>query len=154
MRSLMRRPAEQDDQAYNAYDESLDVEGPYMRSDCRKFVCGVYRGGSFGKGEPQQVFKLSYEQCHGNACGESGGDGVGDEADDGAQLEQTHEHEQHAGDDGGGHQPLESVGRHDAGHDGGEGGSGARYVHAASAEQRNDEAGHDGGVKALLGADA
>ncbi len=56
--------------------------------------------------------------------------------------------------DGGQSQPAHAVLRHDASHDGGEGGGGTGDLHAAPAEKGDQEAGDDGGVDALLRADA
>lgn len=48
---------------------------------------------------------------------------------------------------------MPSVG-HDAGHNGGEGRRGTRDLHATATEERDEEAGDDGGVEALFRRDA
>ena len=52
------------------------------------------------------------------------------------------------------HQPVESVGRDDTGHDGREGRGGAGNLHARAAEEGDQEACDNGGVESLLRADA
>ena len=148
------RPQKQHRQAYRTYHERLPIEGAEVRGECRYFVerfdcrrpCGVC--------EPEEVFQLADYDGHRDARRETGGDGVGHEADDGAQLEQAHEHKQHAGDQRRRHQPVDAVGRDDAGHDGCEGGGGAGDLHARAAEEGDQESCDNCGVEPLLGTDA
>ena len=58
------------------------------------------------------------DEGHGDARRKARGDGVGDEPDERSQLEEAHQHEQHAGDDGGCDEAVHAVGCHDACNDG------------------------------------
>ncbi len=78
---------------------------------------------------PKKLLQLADGQSDGDTRREPSRDSEGHEADKGAQLEQAHEDEQDARDDGGGDEAFNTIGGHDAGHDGGEGRRGARDLH-------------------------
>ena len=118
--------------------------------DGLQLVHSLDRGRAGGEGEAEEVFELPNDEGHGDARRKARGDGVGDEPDERSQLEEAHQHEQHAGDDGGCDEAVHAVGCHDACNDGGERRRGARDLHAAAAEERDEEPGDDGRVKALL----
>ena len=82
------------------------------------------------------------------------GDGIRNKADDGAQLEQTHNHEQHAGNERRRDEAIDAVGRDNAGNDGRERRCRAGDLHTRTTEKRDEEACDDGRAQALLRADA
>lgn len=119
------RPQEQHGQADKAHDAGLGVHRGDVAGQRRHLVHGLHRRGAGGIGQAEEVLQLADGKRDGNARREARGDGEGHEADDGAQLEQAHEDEQDAGDDGGRDEAVHAVGGHDARYDGGEGRRGA-----------------------------
>ena len=127
------RPQHQDGKAHHAHQHGLPVHRGDVGRQSAQLVGGVDGGGTGGVRQPQQVLDLPDHDGHRDTGGEAGGDRVGNEADERAELQQAHEHEHHAGDDGGRHQALHAVGGNDARDYGGEGGRGAGDLHAAAA---------------------
>ena len=144
------RPHHQNGKAHHAHQHSLPVHRGDVSRQSAQLIGGVDGGGAGGVRQPQQVLDLPDHDGHRNTRCEAGGDRVGNEADKRAELEQAHEHEHHPGNDGGSYQALHAVGGHDARDDGGEGGGGTGDLHAAAAQERDQEARDDSGVKALL----
>ena len=114
------RPQHKDGQAHQAHDERLDVEGGEVRGHGGELVHGLDGVVCRRVREAEQILELAGHDGHRDARGEARGDGVGHEADEGAQAEQAHEDEQSAGDDGGRDQSLHAARGNDARHDGGE----------------------------------
>ena len=100
--------------------------------------------------ESEEVFYLCGEDGDGNTAREAHDNGVGDVFDDGAELEQSEEYEEHACHDGGDGESFDAVLLYDAVDDDDEGSRGASYLHLATAEQRDEEASHDGCDDAFL----
>lgn len=148
------RPQHEHRQAHETHDERLDVEGGEIGDHSRELVHRLDSEGACRIREAEQILELARHDGHRDARREARGDGVGHEADERAQAENAHEDQQHARDDGRGHQAVHAARGDDARHDGGERGGGTRDLNRAAAEQRDDEARDDGGIKALLGADA
>lgn len=147
-------PEEQDGEAHRANGDGLPIRRADALGDGVQLVHGLDGRCAGGVGEAEEVFQLSDDEGDRDTRSEAGGDGVGHESDDRTQLEQAHQNEQNAGDDGGRDQTVDAVGGHDARHDGGEGGGGPRDLHAAAAEEGDEEPGDDGRVETLLGAHA
>ena len=103
--------------------------------------------------EAEHVAQLCGENRHGDARREADDDGIRDELDDRAEAEHAHQHEQHAGQQRGHRETRDAIlrARHDAVNDDDERARRPAYLHTAAAEQRDDEAGHDGRDDALLG---
>ena len=114
------RPGEQDGEADRSHDERLPVGRSDALGDGLQLVHSLDRGRAGGEGEAEEVFELPNDEGHGDARRKARGDGVGDEPDERSQLEEAHQHEQHAGDDGGCDEAVHAVGCHDACNDGGE----------------------------------
>ena len=148
------RPEEQYRQADNAHQTRLPVHRGEITHEGSQLLGRLHRNGVGRVGEAEEVLQLADGQRDGDTRREPSGDGEGDEADDGTQLEQTHENEQDARDNGGSNEALHAIGGHDAGHNGGEGRRGTRDLHATATEERDEEAGDDGGVEALFRRDA
>lgn len=126
---------------------------PKFAASAETLVGRLDRRRAGGVREPEEIFQLANDDGHRNTRREARGDGIRNKADDGAQLEQAHNHEQHAGDKRRRHQAVDAVGRDNAGHDGRERRRRSRDLHARAAEQRDKEACDDGRVQALLRAD-
>lgn len=148
------RPEEQYRQADNAHQTRLPVHRGEITHEGSQLLGRLHRNGVGRVGEAEEVLQLADGQRDGDTRREPSGDGEGDEADDGTQLEQTHENEQDARDNGGSNEALHAIGGHNAGHNGGEGRRGTRDLHATATEERDEEAGDDGGVEALFRRDA
>ena len=104
-----------------------------------------------GQAQAQQVVDLRREDGQGDAAGESHHDGVGDEADDRAEVEQTHQYQYEARKDGGHGQARQAqlgVG-HDAVDYDYERARGAAYLHVGAAQQRHYESAYDGCYQTL-----
>ena len=144
------RPEEQHGQADDTHQARLPVHCGEVARQRGQLLRRFHRGGARRIGKAEKVLQLADGQRDGDARGEPGRDSEGHEADKGAQLEQAHEDEQDARDDGGGDEAFYAIGGHDAGDDGGEGRRGAGNLHTAAAEERDEEPGDDGGVEALL----
>lgn len=144
------RPEEQHGQADDTHQARLPVHCGEVARKGSQLLRRFHRGGARRIGKAEKVLQLADGQRDGDARSEPGRDSEGHEADKGAQLEQAHEDEQNARDDGGGDEAFYAIGGHDAGNDGGEGRRGAGYLHAAAAEERDEEPGNNGGVEALL----
>ena len=147
------RPHDEDGKAHGADQQRLPVDGGDVGADGGKLVGGFDDGGTGGVCETKQVFDLANHDGDGDAGHEARRDGVRHKADERAKLQQAHEHQQNAGDDGRRDKAVDAVGGNNSGDDGGERGGGTRDLHAAAAKQRNEEAGDDSGVKPLLRAD-
>ena len=111
-------------------------------------------GGHVGNGHPEEVFDLGGENGEGNTTGEAYDNGVGDETDDGAELECSHEDEEDACHDGGDGKPFDTELLDDAVDDDNESPCGTADLHGAAAEERDEEAGNDGSYQSFFGADA
>ena len=144
------RPEEQHSQADDAHQARLPVHCGEVARQRGQLLRRFHRGGARRIGKAEKVLQLANGQRDGDARGEPGRDSEGHEANEGAQLEQTHEDEQDARDDGGGDEAFNAIGGHDAGDDGGKRRRGTRDLHAAAAEERDEESSDDGGVEALL----
>lgn len=127
---------------------------PKFAASAETLVGRLDRRRAGGVREPEEIFQLANDDGHRNTRREARGDGIRNKADDGAQLEQAHNHEQHAGDKRRRHQAVDAVGRDNAGHDGRERRRRSRDLHARAAEERDKEACDDGRVQALFRADA
>ena len=148
------RPENEDGQAHEAHEQSLPIEGGDVGDHSGELVGSVDRNRAGRIGEAQEVLDLADDDGDGDAGCKARGDGVRHEADEGAELEQAHQDEDHAGDKRGGHEALEAVGGDDTCDDGGKRSGGARNLHARTAKHGDEEAGDDGRVDAALGAHA
>ena len=145
-------PDEENSQTHRAHQCRPEVDGVQTAEEAGGLFHGL--NGLFRVAHTEKVLPLSDEDGHGDTGGKAGGDGVGDEADQTAQLQNAHQDQDDARHDGGEGQPAHAVLRHDARHNGGKGGGGARDLHPAAAEEGDQEARDNGGVDALLRADA
>jgi len=104
---------------------------------------------SFGQAE--EVVPLADPDDHADAGREADDDRGGDEADHPAEPGQPKRRQHDAGHDGREQQPVHAERRHDPGQDDDERAGRPGDLHPAAAERRDDQAGDDGGVDALLG---
>ena len=111
-------------------------------------------GFAIGVADAAEVLPLTDEDGHGDTGGKAGGDGVGDVLNKTAETAQTHHHKDDARHDGSQHETGHTLLRHDACHDGGEGGGRACDLHRRAAEEGDKETSHNGGVDTLLGTHA
>lgn len=114
------RPHEQDHQAHYVNQHRFGVDGGDVLHDGQHLIGGFHCGGAGRVAKAEQILDLSDDDGYRDAGGETGGYGVGHEADKRAQLEHAHQDKHDARDDGGGEKAVEPVGGHDAGDDGGE----------------------------------
>ena len=108
-------------------------------------------GDFFRDGEAEDVLDLRGENHHGNAGGKSRGDGEWNEADKRPHAAEAQDNEKEARHQRADQQSGRVVLFQHAHDDDDEGAGGAAYLVLASAEQGNEEAGHDGGDEALGG---
>ena len=137
-----------DEQGAYGYDEVPGVEGADVLGVAYPFADEV-AGGLEGYGdelaclacdllgEAEDVGDLCGEDGDGDACGEAYDDGVGDELDDGAELEHSETYEYDACHHGGYEEALESVGGvgDDAVDDDNEGACGAANLYFSASEE-------------------
>lgn len=100
---------------------------------------------------PEQVCDLRRENRQGDAGCEPHHDGIGNEPDDGAEFEQPHRDQQHAGHERRNQQPRFAVLLDDAVDDDDEGTRRAADLYPASAQQRDDEPRDHGRDDSLFG---
>ena len=142
------RSESDDDDAEDADNGAPEVGSREVRDIASPFLDEVRRHAFYGKSE--EVLYLCGEDGHGNTARKSHHDGVGNILDDGAQLQQTEQQQEHASHDGGYHQSLYAILLYDAVDDDNEGAGWSAYLHLAAAEQRDDKSGDDGGDDAFL----
>ena len=130
--------------------------GPIHRSDVSEIAhpfIDKTRGDGARNVQSQKVFDLRGEDGEGDARGETHHDGIGNELDHAAQAEHPEQHQEDAGHDGGHQQPRQAETLHHSVDDDDEGTGGSADLHAASAQSRDDYAGHNGGENPHSGAD-
>ena len=86
-------------------------------------------------GDAEEVLDLSGEDHDGDAGGETGDDGVGDELDECPESEEAHEDDDASGHACCEHEPLVAVGRGDGEDNGNECGGGPADLYAAAAAE-------------------
>ena len=101
--------------------------------------------------QTEEVFDLGGEDGDGDTAGESYHNRVGDIFDDGAEMEQTEEHQEGTRHEGGNGQSLDAVLLDDAVDDDDKRTGRSAYLHLAATEYRDDETGHDGCDDTLFG---
>ena len=104
--------------------------------------------------QTQKVLDLRQRNQHRDAVGKADHHGNGNEADQRAELEQAHQKQHDARHRGGDDQVGQAVALHDAVDDDDEGAGRPADLHRTAAEQRDQEAGDDGGEDAGLGLEA
>ena len=120
--------------------EVADVAPPLLYEVARHLV----------DAQSEEVFYLRGENRDGDTAGESHDDGVGDELDDGAQMQHSEEDEEGTCHQSGNGEPLEAILLDDAIDDDDEGTRRSANLHLAASEQRDDESRHDSGDDTLL----
>ena len=93
--------------------------------------------------QSKELLKLADEDDHGDPTGESGGDGVGDEFDQGAELQRAHHHQHDARHDRRHYQPVVTELGHDRKEDRHKRARWAANLHEAATDGGNDEARDD-----------
>ena len=94
--------------------------------------------------ESEEVVHLGGEYGERYACGESYDNGIGDEFDDGAEVEQSHHDQDESGHQCGYGKAFESELAYDAVDYDDEGACGTADLHGVAAEGRHDESAYDG----------
>ena len=165
-RHLLQRLGREDDdqQGTDGDDEVPEVERADVLGIANPFAHEVARrlqgnADDFARGahgrlrQPEDVADLRREDGQGDTCREADNDGVGNELDDDAQAESAQRDEYQASQNRGDEQALQAILRvvHDAIDDDDEGTRRAANLHLCAAEQRDEEACHDGRNDALLG---
>ncbi len=146
------RPDNKNGEAHRAHRRRPQVHRVQTAEEARGLLHGL--NGPFCVADAEKVLPLPNKNRHGDTGGEPRGDGVGDKAYQAPQLQNAHQNEDDTRHDGGDRQPAQTVLRHDPRHNGGKGGGGSRDLHPAAAEAGDQEPRHNGGVNALLRADA
>ena len=130
--------------------------GPIHRGDVSEIAhpfIDKTRGDGARNVQSQKVFDLRGEDGEGDARGEPHHDGIGNELDHAAQAEHPEQHQEDAGHDRGHQQPRQAETLHHSVDDDDESAGGSADLHAASAQSRDDYAGHNGGENPHAGTD-
>ena len=143
-----------DEDTDDAHGRVPEPESAEVAEVERPFADEVSRDGFAAEVEPEEIGDLRGEDRNGDSGRESDDDRVGDELDDRAQPEGAHCDEQSARHERGDQQTRFAVLLDDAVDDDDEGARGAADLHAAAAQQRDDESGDHGRDDTLLGRDA
>ena len=104
--------------------------------------------------QPEDVCHLRGEDGDGDAARKAHDDGVGNEFDDGAQLERAQQDEDDARHQRGGDEARFAILLDDAVDDDDERARRSAYLHPAASQQRDEETGDDGRHDAFFGRDA
>ena len=107
-----------------------------------------------GQTETEEIVHLGGENRDGYTRCESDNNRIGDELDDRAEVEQTHNNEDDTCHNRGDSQSGKTILLDDAVDDDNKSAGGTAYLHFAAAKKRDDESGDDGRDKSFSGADS
>ena len=146
---VQHRPASNESNAANAHDSTPRVnrvEGMRITNPFRDEIC---RSGTV-KSQPQEVFDLCSEDGKGDATGEAHNYGIGNVLDDCAKVEDAQKDKERTCEDRGYGKSGRTVLLNDACDNHDERARGATYLHARTAEERDDKPCYDSGDDALF----
>ena len=149
MRSSRRLPATTIASASTAMPVVAGCSPGSACASAQSFSWKWASAGATGR-QAEEILPLAHEDDDGNAGREADDDGVRDEADDAAELQESHREQHHAGHQRRGLQSRDAVLRRDAGEHRDEGAGRAGNLHARAAEDGCRKPGNDRRVQPLL----